>query len=73
MHESLTDTWGLISSVAMTIFWIILVLFLVFWVKRWLEGPAALQQDSQLEVLKKRYARGEITKKEFEEKKDSLL
>jgi len=73
MHESLTDTWSLFSSVAMTIFWIILVLVLVIWIKSWLEGPASLQQDSPLEMLKKRYVRGEITKEEFEEKKDSLL
>ncbi len=65
-------------------FWLIPLMFIVFWILvivalvyfiRWLASsgrrpiPAA---DSALDILKKRYARGEISKEEFEEKKKDL-
>lgn len=40
----------------------------------WYSGPTpAGQPDTALEVLKKRYARGEINKQEFEDKKKDLV
>ena len=59
------------------VFWIILVVgivFLVVWVvqKAIGTGPAG-PNESALDLLKKRYAKGEITKEEFEEKKRDIL
>jgi putative membrane protein len=59
------------------VFWIILlvgIVFFVVWVV-WgpLRRPPQHSHESALEILKKRYARGEISKEEFEEKKRDIL
>jgi len=38
----------------------------------WESGGAKREQESALEIMKIRYARGEISKEEFEEKKKDL-
>ena len=59
----------------MVIFWIAVVIGIVFLI-RWLvqstRGGAG-SGESALEILKRRYAAGEINKKEFEQKKKDLL
>jgi len=70
--------WGPVSMLFFSLFWIaILVLvivgivFLVRYMRGYgMEGRGA--QETPLDVLKKRYARGEIDKKEFAEKKKDL-
>jgi len=60
----------------MWIFWIAVIVGIIFLVKwavqqnRPVEGKL---EESSLELLKKRYARGEIDKEEFEQKKKDLL
>jgi putative membrane protein len=60
------------------VFWI-LILGLIIWaviaaVRRPGESDSSARSaDSALELLKKRYARGEIDKQEYEEKKKDLL
>ncbi len=71
--------WGMgwFGGIFMIIFWILILVALVFFIK-WLvqstgrsqTGPAA--GNRALEILKERYARGEIDKSEFEEKKKVL-
>jgi putative membrane protein len=58
----------------MIIFWGLVVVSLIFLI-RWLVGMSKTTkvEESALDVLKKRYARGEINKEEFEEKKKDLL
>jgi len=56
------------------IFWILVIIGLVLLIKYLWEGSGARrEQESALEILKKKYARGEISKEEFEEKKKDLL
>ncbi|MEJ2183892.1 MAG: SHOCT domain-containing protein [Nitrospirota bacterium] len=63
--------WGILSIV----FWIALivgVIFLVRWVMVSTRSPGVRREDAALELLKKRYARGEIDKEEFEQKRKDL-
>ena len=65
--------WGM--GVFMLIFWVVVIVgiaFLVKWVVAQSSGGSP-GNDSPLEILKRRYARGEIDKTEFEEKKKDLL
>ena len=56
------------------IFWILILAGLVLLIKYLWEGAGTRgSHESALEVLKKRYARGEISKEEFEEKKKDLI
>ncbi len=54
------------------IFWLLVLIGLVLLIKYLWEGGAK-KEESALEILKKKYARGEISKEEFEEKKKDLL
>jgi putative membrane protein len=51
-----------------------MVIGLIFLI-RWLVGmtKGARGEESALDILKKRYARGEIDKEEFKQKKKNLL
>jgi putative membrane protein len=66
--------WG--WSIIMIAFWIAVIAGIIFLI-RWIamstdKGKTAGGEDSALEILKKRYARGEINRQEFEEKKKDL-
>jgi putative membrane protein len=65
---------GWVGGIMMLAFWIAVIVGIVLLI-RWLAtstrgGGSA---ESALEILKRRYARGEIDKKEFEQKKKDLL
>jgi putative membrane protein len=73
--------WGMgwFGGIFMIVFWILVIVGLVF-VIRWLlqstRGDSRWTRSgssSALDILKERYARGEINKQEFEEKKKDLL
>jgi putative membrane protein len=70
--------WGWIGGIVMMLFWVLVVVALVLFI-RWLVaaggnrgrvsyGPPVVNSpvESALDILKKRYARGEITKEQFE-------
>jgi putative membrane protein len=65
--------WGM-GGIFMLIFWGLIV-FGVILLIRWLIGitKAVRSEESALDILKKRYARGEIDKDEFEQKKKDIL
>jgi putative membrane protein len=56
----------------MILFWVLIIVAVVLGI-RWLMGQGKeSQSDSALEVLRQRYARGEINKEEFESRKKDL-
>jgi len=66
---------GWFGSIIMVAFWIAVVVgivFLIRWLAQSTRGGAG-SAESALEILKRRYAKGEIDKKEFEQKKKDLL
>jgi putative membrane protein len=68
--------WGWFMPILMILFWGLIIWGIVALV-RGVVSPggteSSRQADSALEVLKRRYARGEISKEEFEEKKKDLV
>ncbi|HIE53399.1 MAG TPA: SHOCT domain-containing protein [Armatimonadetes bacterium] len=53
------------------IFWILIIIGLVLLIKYLWERSGGKEQETALEILKKKYARGEISKEEFQEKKET--
>ena len=66
--------WG--WSIIMMVFWIAVIVGIIFLI-RWIalstdRRHETSAEDSAMEILRNRYARGEINKEEFEEKKKDL-
>ena len=75
MPYGMMDGYGMGYGIGIIglIFWVLVIIGLVLLIKYlWESGGAKREQESALEILKKRYARGEISKEEFEEKKKDL-
>ena len=75
--ERLTDCGWMpmmgFGFLSMVLFWAVLVAGLIV-AGRWLWGQGPMsREDSALELLKKRYARGEINRQEFEDMKRDLM
>lgn len=68
--------WGMgFGMIGMVLFWALIILGIVVLVKRVGGSPASSgtpASKSALDTLNERYARGEIEKQEFEEKKRDL-
>jgi putative membrane protein len=65
--------FGFFGLALMFLWWALVIAGIVALVK-WLTGPSSgsAAGKSALDVLKDRYAKGEITKQEFEEKKKDI-
>jgi putative membrane protein len=80
MGPGMMDGWGMgwFGGIFMIVIWVLVIVGLVFLIK-WLvqstkgESRSVESASSRsLDILKERYARGEIDKQEFEEKKRDL-
>jgi len=70
--------WGvgmLLGMGVFVLFWVLVLgglILLIRWL--WVQGrPSTRADESALEILKRRYARGEITREEFETIRRDLL
>ena len=68
--------WWWFMPIIMIPFWVLVIWVIMAWVsgvsRRSTSDSDSNSSDSALEVLKRRYARGEISKREYEEKKKDL-
>lgn len=69
--------WGSmgLGMIGVSLFWILLIAALVLLVKNlWKNGDRSkhMPENNPLDILKERYARGEIDKTEFEQRKLDL-
>jgi putative membrane protein len=72
MHPIWWWGWGLGMMATMFLFWALVIVGLVVGI-RWLVGQGKKEKsDSAIEILRQRYARGEINKEEFDARKKDL-
>lgn len=65
--------WGWLMMIPMALFWGLIIFVIVWLVQRTVSpGHATTSAESALELLKKRYARGEISKEEYERMRRDL-
>lgn len=69
------DGWGMgFGWLFMVLFWALIIMGIVFLVKLISGGlKDEKREETALDILKKRYAKGEISREEFEEKKKDML
>ncbi len=64
--------WGIGMMVMMLVFWGLVIVALVLGIRWLITQGREPRADSLLEILKKRYARGEIDNEEYEAKKREI-
>ncbi|MBI1424308.1 MAG: SHOCT domain-containing protein [Gammaproteobacteria bacterium] len=64
--------WGVMGA-GMLVFWVLLGLGLALLVRYIMGCSGGRQEKNALDILKERYARGEIGREEFEQKKRDLV
>ncbi len=71
-HPMMWGAWGFEMMIMMILFWVLIIVAVVLGI-RWLVGQGKeARSDSALEILRQRYARGEINKEEFDTKRKDL-
>ena len=64
--------WGIFGGIIMLLFWVVVILLIV-WIIKQVSGQNNKDGQSALNILKERYAKGEINKEEFESKKKDII
>jgi putative membrane protein len=79
MGPGMMGGWGMgwIGMIFMLVFWVLVIVGLVFLIKWLIQTTSSGKTDGlkgpkAIDILKERYARGEISKEEFENMKQDL-
>ncbi len=71
VHEGM-GWWMLFGGVWMVIFWAAIIWFVVWGISQVSGGGRSRDEESPLDVARRRYARGELTREEFEQLRRDL-
>jgi putative membrane protein len=72
MHP-MWGVWGIGMMLIMLLFWGLVIVAVVLGIRWLISQGKETRSDSALEILRQRYARGEINREEFEARKKDLL
>jgi putative membrane protein len=73
MHYGSYYGWGYGMGFTMIIFWVLFIVGVVYLVRYIAKGPSRYEsRETPLYILKKRYARGEITKEQYDRMREDL-
>jgi len=76
MHDWGMMNWGWGGMIFQVLFWLVIIIGVV-WAVKYITGQSRRNftsgEETALDILKKRYARGEIDREEFEQKKRELV
>ncbi len=61
------------GGIMMIVFWVLLIIVIVWAVRELRSKHVGSNSSNALDILKERYAKGEINKEEFESKKKDLI
>lgn len=67
--------WGVFGMVHMVLWWILIIVAIVVllkWIGRLRASPGEPREDSALRIVRELYARGEISREVFEQRKRDL-
>jgi putative membrane protein len=66
--------WGMgFGWLFMIVFWVLVIIGIVYLIQAVARGSKKEDKETPIDILKKRYAKGEITKDEYDRIKEDLL
>lgn len=72
VHPMMSGAWGFGMMFMMVLFWGLIIIAVVLAVRWLMRQGSEPRSDSALDILRQRYARGEIDKDEFDARKKDL-
>jgi putative membrane protein len=64
--------WGALGMLWMALFWVGIVVLAIWAIRQFSDGSRGRSDRRALDILEERFARGEIDRDEFEERKRAL-